>query len=447
MARIAHVFGVTVALALVWFMAGANQVGKLVAGPLTSCVGDCRGDDQVTIDELVAMVNLALNGGVTGCSAGDSNTDGRITIDEILVAVNNALSGCPSGPTPTPTVAPSSAGSVQVTTVIFNDFLPQIGSTLPSVDTFVSTAITQGLNPFLENLVAADPSTREKIPNGVRLNFGSGTTRPYGTMAGTLTATYSNVTTIGNSISFDGVVNTENLTLNGVGYPINNFNVTVNATQAAGGTSTSTITLTGSGTNPPATTSGTILLDTARCPNYPIGGMITTTIGGKTVTIRFNDRCNGTFGFSGAGFEDARVYLTYYNCQFENTYSGTYFLVVENGVLGDDLSDDEPPNVSFSGTVSDTAVNMHWELKCKTAGCQRTVRQDGTFVGHLWKAEEHTVGIHYEMRYFVGSMTSHFAKYNDDGSLDCEETRVFDEQDGMNGIYGYYEFWHRRLLD
>src|SRR5690349_13744453 len=57
------------------------------------CVGDCNGDNEVTVDEIITMVNLALLGGVEGCVAGDSNTDGQITVDEILTAVNNALTG------------------------------------------------------------------------------------------------------------------------------------------------------------------------------------------------------------------------------------------------------------------------------------------------------------------------------------------------------------------
>jgi hypothetical protein len=60
-----------------------------------SCTGDCNGDDQVTVDEIVTMVNIAL--GYTPrdhCSAGDRNGDGEITIDEIVVAVNEALNGC-----------------------------------------------------------------------------------------------------------------------------------------------------------------------------------------------------------------------------------------------------------------------------------------------------------------------------------------------------------------
>jgi hypothetical protein len=61
-----------------------------------ACVGDCDGTAQVTIDEILTMVNIALGSLDVGtCSgAGDANQDGYITIDEILAAVNNALNGC-----------------------------------------------------------------------------------------------------------------------------------------------------------------------------------------------------------------------------------------------------------------------------------------------------------------------------------------------------------------
>jgi Tol biopolymer transport system component len=64
------------------------------------CVGDCNGDGQVTVDDLIRMINIALelaplcpNGGL-GCLAGDANCDCRITVDEIVRAVQNALQGC-----------------------------------------------------------------------------------------------------------------------------------------------------------------------------------------------------------------------------------------------------------------------------------------------------------------------------------------------------------------
>lgn len=60
-----------------------------------TCVGDCGVDRQVTVDEILTMVNIALgNAQVSACEAGDANHDNQITVDEILTAVNSALSGC-----------------------------------------------------------------------------------------------------------------------------------------------------------------------------------------------------------------------------------------------------------------------------------------------------------------------------------------------------------------
>ena len=57
---------------------------------------------QVTIDDLIRMVNIALglrsvcgdDGGIGQCLAGDANCDCEITVDEIIRAVNNSLNGC-----------------------------------------------------------------------------------------------------------------------------------------------------------------------------------------------------------------------------------------------------------------------------------------------------------------------------------------------------------------
>ena len=61
------------------------------------CVGDCNGDGEVTIDELLKLVNIALgNSALADCPAGDADGSGDITINEIIAAVNNALNGCPA---------------------------------------------------------------------------------------------------------------------------------------------------------------------------------------------------------------------------------------------------------------------------------------------------------------------------------------------------------------
>jgi hypothetical protein len=65
----------------------------LVSG---GCNGNCDYSGQVSVDDILKMVNIALGNDPMGsCPAGDSNGDGQITVDEILAAVNNALSGCP----------------------------------------------------------------------------------------------------------------------------------------------------------------------------------------------------------------------------------------------------------------------------------------------------------------------------------------------------------------
>jgi len=59
------------------------------------CVGDCDNSGQVTVDEILTLVNIALgNADVSTCLAGDANHDNQITVDEILTAVNNALNVC-----------------------------------------------------------------------------------------------------------------------------------------------------------------------------------------------------------------------------------------------------------------------------------------------------------------------------------------------------------------
>lgn len=79
-------------------LAGAAVLTLTASAASAACVGDCNDSGDVTVDEIVTMVNLALTGGTTGCTAADGNSDGSVTVDEIITAVNNALVGCPTDP-------------------------------------------------------------------------------------------------------------------------------------------------------------------------------------------------------------------------------------------------------------------------------------------------------------------------------------------------------------
>lgn len=79
-------------------------VAPFLATPQTStqCQGDCDGSGEVSVEELVRMVSIALErAALTDCAAGDFDGNGTITVDEIVRAVHGLLFGCPPPPTPT----------------------------------------------------------------------------------------------------------------------------------------------------------------------------------------------------------------------------------------------------------------------------------------------------------------------------------------------------------
>ncbi len=64
------------------------------AGP-ELCTGDCNADRTVTVDEIVAIVSVALGSdGIDVCHAADANGDGSLTVEELVLAVTSALGGC-----------------------------------------------------------------------------------------------------------------------------------------------------------------------------------------------------------------------------------------------------------------------------------------------------------------------------------------------------------------
>ncbi len=73
-----------------------------------SCIGDCDASGGVTIDELIAGVNIALgNAALTVCPVFDCNGSGEVTINCLVSAVNAALNGCPAPPVPSATSTPA----------------------------------------------------------------------------------------------------------------------------------------------------------------------------------------------------------------------------------------------------------------------------------------------------------------------------------------------------
>lgn len=95
--------------------------------PLPTCFGDCNGDREVTVDELLLAVNIAIgNSPVYQCSVADINGDGDVTVDELIRLVNISLNGCP---TKLP-VATSDATVGVIVNVVVDDVNSSPGSTI-----------------------------------------------------------------------------------------------------------------------------------------------------------------------------------------------------------------------------------------------------------------------------------------------------------------------------
>jgi hypothetical protein len=113
-----------------------------------ACTGDCDFSGQLTVDELIKGVNIALgNAPLAGCVAFDINGDGQVTIDELIAAVNVALTGCfPPAPTatftpsPTPTPTPTATASFTTTPTVTPTASPTPTPSATQTPTFTPTA-------------------------------------------------------------------------------------------------------------------------------------------------------------------------------------------------------------------------------------------------------------------------------------------------------------------
>ena len=99
-----------------------TQLRMPAAVTYVKCIGDCNGDDAVSIDELVLAVRIALGENETSdCLVADRDGSGTVEIDELIAAVSVALSGCGAEGCPieagTYTLTQTSGGMVQVGTL------------------------------------------------------------------------------------------------------------------------------------------------------------------------------------------------------------------------------------------------------------------------------------------------------------------------------------------
>jgi hypothetical protein len=97
-------------------LAGSALCVVLAGAPAhAQCVGDCNGNDVVTINELILGVNIALGTQPVSACPAFANAQDMVNIAQLIKGVNNALNGCPATPTPGEGTATATATTGQET--------------------------------------------------------------------------------------------------------------------------------------------------------------------------------------------------------------------------------------------------------------------------------------------------------------------------------------------
>ena len=154
-----------------------------------ACPGDCDGSGSVTINELVTLVDLGLNGTAPDtCVAGDVTGDGQITINELIAAVSSALLGCPSTPSATPTDAATSTatptGPRAASSTATISATPVPDNTATATGTAASPTVTPSVNASSTATPSVSPTQ-----TATRTATLSATSAATGTATRSLTAT------------------------------------------------------------------------------------------------------------------------------------------------------------------------------------------------------------------------------------------------------------------
>ena len=97
------------------------------------CVGDCEATGEVTITNIIVLVNIALGDAPSSACAAGVPSGSAVDVSLIIRAINNALNGCTPPPTQSPTIQPpptptQTPGSPDVTGVWREDELKLISS-------------------------------------------------------------------------------------------------------------------------------------------------------------------------------------------------------------------------------------------------------------------------------------------------------------------------------
>lgn len=176
-------------------LAGAAVVfsGRLVSAQPV-CVGNCNGDQTVTVDELLVLVNIALGTAEPSSCPHGIPSGVEVDVGLIIQAVNNALgTGCPQvSPTLTPTA--SSAQTPTSGPASTTPTLPASATPSPSVTVTASPSVTPTppsitFRDYTPEFPRADRLDGDIQNGGITVTYAGGSTARLSVVGTTLVAT------------------------------------------------------------------------------------------------------------------------------------------------------------------------------------------------------------------------------------------------------------------
>lgn len=279
---------------------------------------------------------------------------------------------------------------------------------VPSIETIVGTVQVLGIHDAAVATVALLPQGLVTlIPNGARVDLGSHFVAPTGDIvAGSLTATHTNMVNQPGELSFDYEITGENVLWNGqyseIGGATGNVDLSIDSNSHVHGrvTMESLAHVKHGKLTSNVTVTGSAEIDTAVCPNYPISGSVTVTKDGDSQTITFNNDCDGTFeGGSQGQTGDVSFRLTWNGPQDLDLYvkepDGTVIYYSNRGPTSTGGQLDVDSNAGCSGPDQSPTENIFWPEGSAPRGTYE-------FWADLWSNCSGTDTPAYTLRVFEG---------------------------------------------
>jgi len=165
-----------------------------------------------------------------------------------------------------------------------------------------------GVDGVLDAVVSGMPGLATRTAGGVEIDYGAGTTAPDGSVrSGSMTVDASDLAVSNDRITGVVTISHDSLLIDGVAPLVGPTTWSADFTRMDGGRVVGELQVSPAGASVSTTTTsrgdlfGRLAFDTLVCPSYPIGGSLTLDVGGETVIIRFDDRCDGGFDRSTGG--------------------------------------------------------------------------------------------------------------------------------------------------